>query len=286
MLKFSNKPLLVASGCSHTDHNYKSSNHPEIDTSWPKWPQIFAEEHGYEYINVGRSGAGNDYISNSIIDTVTDYPETKLVLILWSGWERLNFYGRFFNPHSMNTESIEHRLNRYKDNPEQVAILKHWYYKKVKLQKWEEMSEKAREIVTVENLVDRNLRIMYQTLEFLEHKNIKYIFVSADYGMNWLIGRRSFISDPQRKINHHNLKKLLDYMLDHRYFDLLDTQNFWGFPMFKELGGKSAYKLPEFWTPSGPNLEYIISKYDTHPNAKGQEKFAEIFSETYKKVYC
>jgi len=281
MLKSSNKPLMVASGCSHTDLNFKSINHPEMDTFWPKWPQVFAEKHGYDHINVGRSGAGNDTISNSIIDAVTDYPETKLVLILWSGWDRMNFYGSLFNPNAYSKENFETRIRRARHNPEQVAIMEQWYYRSVIRNGWEDISNQANKIITVEKLADRNLRIMYQTLEFLKHKNIKYLCASADYGMNQLIGN----SKLDKKNNKRNLERLLNYILDHRYFDLLENQNFWGFPMFNQLGGRSIFKEPEFWIGPNPNLEYLISKYDSHANAKGQEKIAEIFSETYQKVY-
>ena len=38
------KKILIASGCSYTDNQFRSASHPEMDTSWPKWPEIVAEE--------------------------------------------------------------------------------------------------------------------------------------------------------------------------------------------------------------------------------------------------
>lgn len=283
MLKFSRKPLLVASGCSHTDANFVSINHPEMDTSWPKWPQIFAEEHGYDHINVAKSGAGNDTISNSIIDTVTDYPETKLVLILWSGWGRLNFYGKNFNPSALSVEAIKRRLRNAKDNDEQTIILKEWY--KTYAQDYSSLVSLAFSLMTVQKIVNRNFRLMYQTIDFLNRRNIQYICASADTGINGILRHlHNDTYDPLLKLEKiADYRKMLESILENRYFDLLESPNFWGYPMFKQIGGQSLMQL--FWKNESPYSDCIISKYDTHPNAKGQEKIAEIFSETYKKVY-
>ena len=38
------KKILLVSGDSYTDPNWLSEFHPELDTSWPKWPEIVAKE--------------------------------------------------------------------------------------------------------------------------------------------------------------------------------------------------------------------------------------------------
>ena len=48
--------LLICSGDSFTDPHYRSISHPEIDTSWPKWPEVLAKKLDMRLINLGRSG--------------------------------------------------------------------------------------------------------------------------------------------------------------------------------------------------------------------------------------
>ena len=35
---------LLAVGCSFTNPNYVSDEHPEMDCSWPKWPEIVGKK--------------------------------------------------------------------------------------------------------------------------------------------------------------------------------------------------------------------------------------------------
>mgnify|MGYP007000298305 len=55
------KKILLASGCSFTDKNWISDFHPEIDTSFPKWPELLAKKLDMECINLGKSGSGNEF---------------------------------------------------------------------------------------------------------------------------------------------------------------------------------------------------------------------------------
>lgn len=35
---------LIVSGCSWCDTKFESVFHPELDCSWPKWPEMLAEK--------------------------------------------------------------------------------------------------------------------------------------------------------------------------------------------------------------------------------------------------
>lgn len=56
------KKILIVSGDSFSDKNFRTWIHPELDTSWPKWPEIVAERMNMDCINLAKSGASNDYI--------------------------------------------------------------------------------------------------------------------------------------------------------------------------------------------------------------------------------
>jgi len=62
------KKILLVSGCSNTDKNFYSELHPEMDCSWPKWPELLAEKLNMDCVNLAKSGAGNEYIYSSLLD--------------------------------------------------------------------------------------------------------------------------------------------------------------------------------------------------------------------------
>ena len=68
-------------GCSMTNYH------------WPTWADIIGEQWEY-YQNWGRPGAGNNFIFNSIIecDTRNNFTYDDLVLIMWSGVARIDYY--------------------------------------------------------------------------------------------------------------------------------------------------------------------------------------------------
>jgi len=38
------KKILLVSGDSFSDKNFSTMIHPELDTSWPKWPELLADK--------------------------------------------------------------------------------------------------------------------------------------------------------------------------------------------------------------------------------------------------
>ena len=88
------KKILLVSGCSFTTRNYQSHHHPEIDfTSYDKWPEMLAEKLNMQCVNLAKSGAGNEFISNTIIDYIetTDKSKIGLVIPAWSQCRRRDY---------------------------------------------------------------------------------------------------------------------------------------------------------------------------------------------------
>ena len=85
------KKILIASGCSFTEKNYKSSFHPEMDCTWDKWPELLAQKLDMDCINLGSRGAGNEYIYNSIVQRLLKIKKNRVGLICgWSQVKRFN----------------------------------------------------------------------------------------------------------------------------------------------------------------------------------------------------
>ncbi len=83
------KKTLIASGCSWTNENFWSDSNPDIDCSWPKWPELLAKKLDMECINLGRSGAGNEYIFSSLLDQIKQTNKDNIGLVI-SAWTQTN----------------------------------------------------------------------------------------------------------------------------------------------------------------------------------------------------
>ena len=87
------KKILLVSGCSFTTNDYKSVFHLDMKCHWKKWPELLAKKLNMDCINLGQSGAGNEYISNSIIDQIEIMDKSKIGLVIpaWSQCRRRDY---------------------------------------------------------------------------------------------------------------------------------------------------------------------------------------------------
>ena len=85
------KKILLASGCSYTTDKYDSAHHVNLTADWPKWPEILADKLGMDCINLGQSGAGQEYIYTSIVNNINK-ENIGLVIAGWSRASRRDYY--------------------------------------------------------------------------------------------------------------------------------------------------------------------------------------------------
>ena len=76
------KKILLVSGCSFTTNIYESAHHPDLVADWPKWPELLAKKLDMSCLNVGKSGAGLEYIYTSIAKNINAKNKLCKVLIL------------------------------------------------------------------------------------------------------------------------------------------------------------------------------------------------------------
>ena len=81
----------------------------DFDHNFPSWPAHLAEKLNMECINLGRAGAGNEYMLAKVIDTVLTEKNIGLVVVMWSEWQRMDFVDinkewKAFYPHRDNSE--------------------------------------------------------------------------------------------------------------------------------------------------------------------------------------
>ena len=91
---------LLAVGCSFTNKEYQSKEHPEMDCSWPKWPEVLGNRLGYKVVNLGRNGGSNGGSNDSILRSAQDYMienKVDMVCALWTEPFRFNIHDCIFN---------------------------------------------------------------------------------------------------------------------------------------------------------------------------------------------
>jgi len=99
---------LVVSGCSFTENRDESAH---------TWSNVLANWCNMEIVNLAVAGAGNSYISTSLIyylETNNLDPESTLVLAMWSCYDRIDFvvdptkFVNRQNQRKMYNEKLEH----------------------------------------------------------------------------------------------------------------------------------------------------------------------------------
>ena len=266
------KKLLIVSGDSFTDRRFRSAAHPDMDVSFPMWPELLAEKLDMRLINLGRSGQGNEYIYSVLLDyieTLEDKSQIGMVVAGWSQCFRKDFQ-----------EGIKGKWNviggRNQQTPE--AIPKGW------------LAERVDPHGDVFSWVRRSLRI-YRSLDYLCGRyNIPYAQTQMiPLYVDWLrglpptdqeimFGGKTFEDDTLAYPGDpkEDLKKILDIIIE--YDGIIDARNFLGWPISRNIGG-FPLSIEVCGVVGSP---YVISQYDGHPNAAGHIRLAEAIHEFIK----
>jgi hypothetical protein len=156
--------IIFANGDSHTAAtNPNGSSFYNYDIAWPRW---IADSIGADYINIAEPGSGNEQICRSTIVKVGSLikqidPKEILVIILWAGFKRYEFWSNDENKHqSLSIKSTWKPNQKVIDYVEKRSTLEsdnYTYYK--------------------------DLFYMYTTAVALEAYNVKYIFCNANRTM-------------------------------------------------------------------------------------------------------
>ena len=268
------KKLLIVSGCSFTDGNYISNVHPEMDCSWPKWPELLAKKLDMDCINLGHSGAGNEYIYSSLLEEILKQKfkhkrEIGLVIPAWSQCQRQDW---------QELKSFKWRESRYFEHGDIFGWLKKSLRHMISLQEVCNSFNIPIKQCQMINLFDGWINGLTKTdKEIWDNKDdINFIRRLHYPGFN-----------PETDRN-----ACLQIILDYEPF--INVKNFIGWPISRSIGGynieehtirKNTFKDydgakdEENWEPliyhTNYNEDMLISIYDVHPNAKGHKEISE-----------
>lgn len=272
------KKTLLVSGCSYGDKNFYSSLHPDIDCSWPKWPELLADKLDMECINLCRCGAGQEYIYSSIIDKLQtiDHSKIGLVIAAWSTAPRRDYQNGNLN-------------KTYKK-----------YFQQDSNKRWSNDMVDSRG--DMEYWIDRSLRYQYSFQTVCEYLNVPYkqlqmVHLFTGFLIQSILHKKIIAKDdpegPYNKltntfdqlkfsqyIHHKDLQmtelekewknkkhnELIQHIHHSPYYEKMNN-NFIDWPGDKKLGGVCLNDIL--------NSDEKISPIDWHPNQQGQIKITE-----------
>lgn len=249
MLKSSRKKL-IAIGCSFTSHYLTSNQSPNLNFDFPRWPQHLADMLDMECVNLGKSGAGNDYILAKTVDATLKEKNIGLVVLMWSEWRRVGF--------QCHTD-----FNRWTNITDHGNVKEYIGSKKYILEK------------------QNNFHATRNTMRTFIHaekilSDIPHMFIQGTENVFW---RKSWYMNHDRSSYSREILKspYLDYIENNI------SDKFIGWPTMIELGGYCIADILDKEDPS--RSKFRISEDDTHPNAAGHKFIAEFLYEKYKEIY-
>jgi len=296
---------LIVSGCSWGDKIFFSPFHPDMDTDWPKWPEILAEKLGMECVNLCRCGAGQEYIYSSLCDYIQKTPKEEIgqVIAAWSTAPRRDYSTKdrwtndrqdirgdlkYWVERSIRYQYAFQTLMEYEKLPylqfQMISLYRGhlWELKKDKFKlsgsrftrPWElEKAKKDRE----EYFSGYGVDLKKMTAKTFGEYTVDENGEELNNEKNNTIKKHKYLKikesaetfgEYQVDENGEKLKEIVLNTIKNSPYYKKFNDRFFNWPGDDELGGFSL----EFGV---LKEEHKISELDRHPNAKGQERIAE-----------
>ena len=231
--------MIICSGDSYTDANFKSTIVPDYDTSYPKWPALL--DFDEEVVNVGGSGACNQWIVRSAYKEAKKHDNVSKIFLGLSDWTRFLVFFRRFNPQLWTNPKLRNMSELEKEIAKQTGLLG-------------ELSEIVLSDIALEWFLDQTLDNLHMLWDYCKFRDIELIVFQmlAPVGVD-------------EKYNTKFYKALLN---DQRFIDLKEVSIGW--PYTKRIYFEGRCVFEEFI----PEKHHILPKIDAHPNAQGHQRIA------------
>lgn len=244
------RKVLLVSGCSYTDKTFRSDFHPNIDTGWPKWPELLGKKLDMEVVNYGYCGSGNEYIYSSLLDHLTSNPIENIGLVI-PGWSRVPRRDFKVGNRKYNIRWDNHGDMKYF----MMKSLRYYY----SLQE-----------------VCKSLKVPYKQIHILDPYESAVIEQNEMYGEDKVQQKQNYSMNNPYMVNQLDSRftreDAMKELMSSSYYDKIDERNFIGWPIESKLGGFCA------WDKLDAD-KHFISDLDRHPNRQGQEVIAELIYE-------
>jgi len=287
------KKYLIVSGDSFTDKDFRSSCYPDMDVSWPKWPDILAKKLDMKLINLAKAGSGNGYIYNTLLDCIQLVPKDEIGYVI-AGWsqcqrgdyqelghttgvlgglkstqaERDNFHANMkdswggqdiYKPTEMGEYAVDKR-NWHQDRIDPRGNLPYW------------VRRTLRHYVGLQMLCE-NYNIPYMQCQMIDmYKD--YIDGMMPTEEEVAFQGKDLYADRQTYPGDAKADEQLIMKIIMSYDGHIDTSRVIGWPLTRTLGGFPINRGVMGWNQIEEE-PYVIDENDNHPNAAGHELIAE-----------
>ncbi len=269
---------LIVSGCSYTATDYRSSAHPEMDCSWPKWPQLLAKKLDMQLVNLAFNGAGNRFILQTLLEAIERTPkeEIGMVMAAWSqanrdDWQEYHRRGPKLIPIKFKNERFVRGFEWENMRVGRLGSIFGW------------VRESLLGYITLQNVCKR-YNIPLRQFQMIGLYN-GWISGLGRTEAEVKAGLPNYEYKGNTKIDRQQIKSLI---LNYEQF--IDKDTFLGYKKTNDLNDKLS---PPMWAPiegsvtlhdkiaypmdlsAGDDI-HKISKFDEHPNELGQQKLVEV----------
>jgi hypothetical protein len=276
MFKSSRKKL-IAIGCSYTEHYLFSKQSPDVNFDFPRWPEHLSNMLDMECVNLGSSGAGNDYILASTLDAILKEKNIGLIVLMWSEWQRIGF-----------------------------QRLKSWNkWRKVTPRDTEGLNKFILENQNVFHATRNTLRTFIHAEKLL--RNLPYLFIQGTFNIPFYSTTEletidCSVGGPNETLDYYKVndsrRMAAKEIIESPYINYIEKNignKFIGWPIMNEIGGycidhifdeEDPHDKPGRWSRQRKGgAKFRMSKTDSHPNAAGHKIIAEFLYEQYKEIY-
>ena len=264
------KKILLVAGCSYSNEKFSSVHHPDLDVSWPKWPQLLAEKLDMQLVNLSESGAGQEYIYSNIIDKLQtiDHSKIGLVIAAWSTAPR-----RDYQKESLYLKNKKWTYDK-NDMVQKIKWTNDMYDSKGCMYYWIDRS--LRYYYSLQ-MVCENLKLPYKQFQMIDlFKGYLWQELIRRRTKDWpedetkqvpILNKAADLTKEEKHWKETQEKKYLAQIHNSPYYEIINN-NFIGWPTDKRLMG---FNISEMAIEKDTDR---ISKIDLHPNELGQKKIA------------
>lgn len=268
---------LIVSGCSYTAKEYISSAHPEMDCSWPRWPEMLAKKLNMEIVNLAFNGAGNRFILQTLVEAIERTPkeEIGMVIAAWSqanrdDWQEYHRTGPKLIPIKFDNERFVKGFKWQNMRTNRLGNIFGW------------VRESLLGYITLQNVCKRyDIPLRQFQMIGLYEGWINGLTRTED---EMMAGLPNYVYKGNTKADRKQIKLLIK-----EYEPFIDNNTFLGYKRTNDLNDKLS---PPIWAPiegsvslndkllypmdlSAGDDVHKISKFDEHPNELGQQKLLE-----------
>ena len=251
--------MILISGCSWSNPNFKTDYHPEMKHDYPKWYDYIQTDE--EVVSIGVSGQSNHSIIDRALQQVLVNPDITQVVVALTEWARFNFMKQEIHPNLLALKDwIATKKRKTKREELMVEHIESWIQHHNKFIKLDDLKPRHYIPYTVEQIL-----LKIKTLqEICKAKGIKL----QVFQMIWPLHDQGDAAEIG-----------LDVIIKNELFQQMYTEsndNFLNFPFFRSLGGNCVESLLKS---RDDYNELVISEVDHHPNGNGHMWIGEWFNE-------